>query len=147
MIFIQKVYFLEGFLISSVRCQQNEIMAKIIDIPKFTDSRGDLCVIENLLPFDIKRIYYIFNVDGQRGGHRHKQTKQALICLSGSCAIFTDNGKERDTYILDKPEKCLIIDPQDWHSMSRFSKGAILLVMASKYYDANDYISEQYCND
>lgn len=119
-------------------------MAHIFDIPKFTDSRGDLCVVENLLPFEVKRIYYIFNVSGQRGGHRHRETQQALIYFSGSCMVFTDSGKERNTYVLDRPDKCLVVEPKDWHTMSGFSKGTTLLVMASECYDANYFIDERY---
>jgi hypothetical protein len=119
-------------------------MAYFIDIPKFNDSRGGLCVVENLLPFTVKRIYYIFNVSGERGGHRHKESVQALICLSGSCEVFVNNGVEKNTYILDEPHKCLIVEPKDWHTMDYFSKSATLLVLASEYYDVNDYIDETY---
>jgi quercetin dioxygenase-like cupin family protein len=119
-------------------------MAYFIDVPKFIDSRGSLCVIENLLPFSIKRFYYIFDVKGERGGHRHKRAVQALICLSGSCEVFVNNGEKKNNFILNKPNKCLIIETQDWHTMSCFSNTATLLVLASEYYDVNDYIDEPY---
>ena len=119
-------------------------MAYFIDTPRFNDSRGSLCVVESLLPFTVKRIYYIFNVSGERGGHRHKEAVQALICLSGSCEVFVNNGVEKNIYILDEPHKCLIVEPKDWHTMDNFSKSATLLVLASEYYDVNDYIDETY---
>jgi hypothetical protein len=119
-------------------------VAYFIDTPRFDDSRGGLCVVENLLPFSVKRIYYIFNVCGERGGHRHIKAVQALICLSGSCEVFVDDGVEKNTYILDEPHKCLIIEPKDWHTMDKFSISASLLVLASEYYDVNDYIDDTY---
>ncbi len=122
-------------------------MAKLINIPTFKDERGSLSVLENILPFDVKRIYYIYNISSKRGGHRHKKTQQALICLNGSCEIFINNGAKKQTIILDKNNECLILDLEDWHTMDKFSNNAILLVLASEYYDANDYIDEEYKND
>jgi dTDP-4-dehydrorhamnose 3,5-epimerase-like enzyme len=119
-------------------------MAHIIDLPKFGDERGNLTVVEKVLPFDIKRFYYIYDVSSKRGGHRHKKTIQALICLGGSCEIYLNNGIKEKTVVLDTPDKCLILEPQDWHTMDNFSKNAILLVFASEYYDKNDYIYEGY---
>lgn len=119
-------------------------MAYFIDIPRYDDERGSLCVLESLLPFAIKRLYYIFSVNGERGGHRHKTTVQALICLSGSCEIFVNNGSKSGVYLLDEPQKCLIVEPEDWHTMSAFSDKATLLVMASEPYDRSDYIDEKY---
>ena len=84
-----------------------EIMAYIIDLPTFGDSRGDLTVVEKILPFDIKRFYYIYDVSDQRGGHRHKKTIQALISLGGSCEIYVHNGKKEETFLLDTSNKCL----------------------------------------
>lgn len=119
-------------------------MARLINIPRFDDERGSLCVIEDLLPFVVKRFYYIFNVKSERGGHRHKLTRQALICLSGSCEIFVDNGKYSEIYILENPDECLLVEPDDWHTMSNFSYGSTLLVIASELFDKNDYIHEPY---
>lgn len=119
-------------------------MAHIIDLPTFGDERGNLTVVEKVLPFDIKRFYYIYDVSSKRGGHRHKKTIQALICLGGSCEIYLNNGIKEKTVVLDTPDKCLILEPQDWHTMDNFSKNAILLVFASEYYDKNDYIYEGY---
>ena len=119
-------------------------MACIIDLPTYRDDRGDLTVVEKLLPFEIKRFYCIYNVSEKRGGHRHKKTMQALICLGGDCEIYINNGEKEETIILDSPSKCLILDPKDWHTMDKFSKGSTLLVFSSEYYDQDDYIDEGY---
>jgi len=120
-------------------------MPKKIDLQTFTDVRGNLTVIEKIIPFDIRRIFYIYGVDKSiRGGHRHKKTIQAAICLKGNCRIFCDNGIDKQEYFLDSPSKCLILFPEDWHIMSDFSKEAILMVVASEYFDKNDYIYEPY---
>lgn len=119
-------------------------MAYIINIPKFSDNRGNLNVVEKLLPFEIKRFYYIYDITNKRGGHRHKKTTQALICLGGSCEIYINNGEYGETILLDTPSKCLILDPIDWHTMDKFTQGSTLLVFSSEYYDKNDYIDEEY---
>lgn len=120
-------------------------MADLIDLKTFTDLRGNLTVIEKTIPFIIKRIFYIYGVDDSiRGGHRHHSTVQAAICLQGSCKIFCNNGKSSVEYSLDKPDKCLILRPEDWHTMYDFSKDAILMVLASEFYDHMDYIFEPY---
>jgi len=119
-------------------------MSYIIDLPTFGDNRGNLTVVEKILPFKIKRFYYIYNVTNKRGGHRHHKSIQALICLGGNCEIYVNNGEKEETIILDKESKCLILDPEDWHTMDNFSKGSILLVFASEYYDISDYIDEEY---
>lgn len=120
-------------------------MARIIDLKTFTDKRGNLTVIEKIMPFDIKRIFYIYEVDNSiRGGHRHKKTVQAAVCLQGSCRIFTDNNLEQNEYFLDLPSKCLILKPEDWHYMDKFSPDCILMVFASEYYSVEDYIFEPY---
>lgn len=120
-------------------------MANLIDLKTFTDIRGNLTVIERVIPFDIKRIFYIYGVDDSvRGGHRHYQTIQAAICIQGSCTIFCNNGSSTSEFILDSPHKCLILNPEDWHTMSRFSNDAILMVLASEYFDQKDYIYEPY---
>ncbi|MCD6433652.1 MAG: FdtA/QdtA family cupin domain-containing protein [Sulfurimonas sp.] len=121
-------------------------MAKLINLPTISDERGSLSVIERIADFDIKRVYYIYNTDGkQRGGHRHKKTRQLLICISGSCSVFCENSlKEKSSFELDSPQKCLIVEAEDWHNMQDFSKDAVLLVLASEYYDEDDYIDERY---
>ncbi len=119
-------------------------MAYFINLPTFSDNRGYLTVIEKILPFEIKRIYYIYNATSKRGGHRHKKNIQALISVAGSCEIFVNNGEKKETFILDRPDKALIIEARDWHTMDKFSPDCVLLVLASEYYDRDDYIYEEY---
>ena len=120
-------------------------MASLVDLKTFTDNRGNLTVIEKVVPFDIKRIFYIYGVDGSaRGGHRHYETRQAAICIRGNCTIYNDNGVNESSTVLDSPDKCLIIEPEDWHTMYDFTPDAILMVLASEYFDQQDYIFEPY---
>ena len=120
-------------------------MALLLDLTTFTDSRGNLTVIEENIPFDIKRIFYIYGVNDEiRGGHRHRTTFQAAICLQGKCTIYNNNSIKEDLFVLDAPSKCLILNPEDWHQMYDFSADAILMVLASTLFDANDYIFQKY---
>jgi hypothetical protein len=117
-------------------------MAYYIKLQTFSDERGKLTTVEKVLPFEIKRFYYISNVVGQRGGHRHKSTIQGLICLCGSCEVYVNDGDTEENYILDTPDKCLILEPQDWHTMDNFTNNSNLLVFASEYYNIDDYIDD-----
>ncbi len=119
------------------------ILAEIIKLKTFADERGALTVIDKVLPFEIKRVYYIYDTKASRGGHKHKKNRQALISVAGSCQINvrTENGMK--SYVLDSPEKCLIIEPGDWHTMDNFAKGTVLLVLASEHFDKDDYICEE----
>ncbi|MBI1770264.1 MAG: FdtA/QdtA family cupin domain-containing protein [Bacteroidetes bacterium] len=120
-------------------------MAHLIDLKTFTDVRGNLTVIEKVIPFDIKRIFYIYGVDNSvRGGHRHHKTIQAAVCLQGHCIIRNHDGAHIEEFVLDHPGKCLILEPKDWHQMYDFSKNAILMVFASEFYNPDDYIFEPY---
>jgi hypothetical protein len=120
-------------------------MARVIDLKTFTDARGNLTVIERILPFEIKRIFYIYGIDrSARGGHRHRRTYQAAIALKGSCAIENHDGTKRETFVLDDPSRCLLLEPRDWHKMYDFTPDAILMVIASEYFDPDDYIYEPY---
>lgn len=120
-------------------------MAHIINLTTFKDTRGILTVLDQVVDFEIKRLFYIYAVDNSdRGGHRHHDTKQAAICIQGSCSITNDDNKKIETFVLDSPEKCLILNPEDWHVMHDFSKDAILLVLASTAFDPSDYIYEPY---
>jgi dTDP-4-dehydrorhamnose 3,5-epimerase-like enzyme len=120
-------------------------MAHLINLKTFTDARGNLTVIEKVIPFEIKRLFYIYGVDDSiRGGHRHHQTIQAAISLRGSCVIENNDGEKKEEFVLDSPDKCLILEPKDWHQMHSFSKDAILMVLASEYFNEHDYIRENY---
>ena len=119
-------------------------MAYIMELPTFSDARGKLTIIERILPFEIKRFYYVYDVRSRRGGHRHHKTTQALVALGGSCEVYVDNGITQNTFLLDQADKCLILEPEDWHTMDNFTEGTTLLVFASEYYDVNDYVDEPY---
>ena len=120
-------------------------MAKILQLDTFESDAGDLTVFEKILPGEIKRVFYIRGQAGhERGGHRHLSTWQALICISGSCKVSVDNQKTQESYLLNSPEKCLLLAPEDWHVMDDFSEGSILLVLANTEYDKDDYIFEPY---
>ncbi len=120
-------------------------MADFITLKTFIDQRGNLTVIEKVIPFEIKRIFYIYGVDDSvRGKHRHHKTIQAAFCIKGECKIFSNDGVCNQVFHLNTPDKCLIINPADWHYMYEFSEDAILMVLASEYFDINDYIFENY---
>lgn len=118
----------------------------ILDLPTFKDERGSLTVLQDALPFHVNRTYWIYGADGQkRGGHRHKKNRQALISLSGEVILYINNGLEEMSFYLNNPSTCIIIEPEDWHTMT-FTKSSILIVFASHNYDKDDYIDTQYIN-
>ncbi len=120
-------------------------MAYIINLTTHSDKRGNLTVIEKQIPFQIKRIFYIYGVDDSvRGGHRHHTTVQAAICIHGSCIVSNNDGEKKVDFVLDHPSKCLILETKDWHTMHHFTPDAVLLVFASTQFDPNDYIFEDY---
>lgn len=110
------------------------------------DDRGKLIALESQMniPFEIKRIYYIFDTIPNviRGKHAHRKLKQILICISGSCTILLDDGISREEISLDTPSKGLMISSLTWREMYNFSPGAVLLVLASEHYDESDYIRD-----
>lgn len=116
---------------------------RIIDIRKFTDNRGYLSVIEGGedIPFEIKRIYYLYMVpEAARGAHAHKQLQQLLIATSGSVDITLDDGREKKTFHIDRPWKGLLVVPGLWRDLDNFSGGTVLMCLASEHYEAEDYI-------
>ena len=118
---------------------------RIIDIRKFTDNRGYLSVIEGGIdiPFEIKRIYYLYMVpEAARGAHAHKELQQLLVATSGSVDITLDDGKEKKTFHLDRPWKGLLVVPGLWRDLDNFSGGTVLMCLASEHYDEGDYIRE-----
>lgn len=120
-------------------------MAYLLKLSTHGSERGFLTVAEQDIPFTIKRVFFIYNVDdSERGKHRHHKTIQAAICIKGSCIISNDDNITRQDFVLDSPEKCLILEPKDWHSMHHFTSDAILLVLASENFEPLDYIYEPY---
>lgn len=116
---------------------------KLIDLPKITDPRGNLSVIEGgvQIPFDIKRVFYLYDVPtgADRGAHAHKALHQFLICLSGSFDVSIDDGFEKETIHLNRPWQGLHIPPMIWAAEINFDPGSVCLVMASDRYDESDY--------
>jgi len=116
----------------------------IIDFDKHHSSKGNLSVIENQkdVPFDIKRVYYLYDVPGgeSRGAHAHKALYQLMIAASGSFRVTLDDGKEKVSYYLNRPYQGLLIKPGIWRDLDDFSSGAVCVVLASELYDEGDYI-------
>lgn len=118
----------------------------LIDLPYFSDYRGDLAVAEQMkgVPFEIKRAFWSFNVpEGlSRGAHAHKQLRQLIIAINGSFTVNVDDGKEQKGFYLDSPTKALLVEPGEWSSEDFFSPGAVCLVLCDDVYDADDYIRD-----
>ena len=118
---------------------------QIIDIPKIKNAKGNIGVIENeVVPFDIKRVYYLYDVpsSAKRGGHAHKKLQQLLIALSGSFDVVLKDGIEKQVVTLNKPDKALLITSNIWRELEDFSSGAVCMVIASQVYDEEDYIRD-----
>lgn len=117
---------------------------KMISFRKRENETGSLAFLEAQrdVPFEIKRVYYIFDVasGARRGFHAHKELRQVLVCVHGSCKILLDDGKETKTLELNDPIQGLLIEKPLWREMYDFSEGAVLLVFVSEYYDESDYI-------
>jgi len=119
---------------------------KLLDFHIFGDERGSLISLESNknIPFEIKRVYYIFDTkkDVIRGKHAHKNLQQILIAVSGSCKVLVDNKKDKKIYELNSPCKGLLIQNNVWREMFEFSSDCVLMVLASDYYNKDDYIFE-----
>lgn len=120
-------------------------LINLIEFPILGDHRGSLVALEAMknIPFDIKRVYYIFGSDSYtpRGFHAHKQLQQVAICVAGKCRMVLDDGHKKEEVWLDSPNKGLSIGAL-WHEMHDFSPDCILLVLASDHYDESDYIRD-----
>lgn len=120
-------------------------LIKYINFPVIEDARGNLAFIQNdILPFEFKRIYYLFDVPSNafRGGHSHINQYEVLIALSGSFEVVLDNGKEKVKVLLNKPNKGLLIKTNIWRELENFSSGAVCLVLASDVFIEEDYIRD-----
>jgi dTDP-4-dehydrorhamnose 3,5-epimerase-like enzyme len=118
---------------------------KIVNIPKIEDPRGNLSVIEKeVVPFDIKRVYYLYDVPAgaERGGHAHKKLQQFLVALSGSFDVILNDGKQEKTVTLNKPYEGLLITNGIWRELKNFSSGSVCLVVASDVFEEADYIRD-----
>ena len=116
---------------------------KIIDLPIISNPKGNLTFIEGSehIPFDIKRVYYLYDVPGgaERGGHAHKELHQLIVALSGSFDITIDDGKSKKLYHMNRSYYGLYLCPMVWREINNFSSGSVLMVLASNKYDAEDY--------
>jgi hypothetical protein len=114
-----------------------------IELPQIRDPRGDLTFVEggNHIPFDIERVYYLYNVPvyAERGGHAHKELQQVIFALSGSFRVKVDNGHEKKDFWLRDPGRGLYISNLIWREIDTFSQGAVCMVLASKRYAEEDY--------
>jgi hypothetical protein len=116
---------------------------KIIDIPKIERLEGNIGVVEKeSIPFEIKRVYYLFDVpsSAKRGGHAHRNLNQLLIAVSGSFDVILKDGVTSKTISLNKPDKGLLITNNIWRELENFSSGAVCLVLASDVFKEEDYI-------
>ena len=119
----------------------------IIDLGKYMgERRGDITVVENdgTLPFDVKRVFYLYDVPGgsYRGAHAHREQYQFIIAASGSFQVTLDDGVVRRTFFLNRPYKGLLVYPGLWSYLDDFSSGAICMVLTSDKYTADDYIRD-----
>ena len=117
---------------------------RLVDFPQISDPRGNLTFIEGgqAIPFDIRRVYYLYDVPGgaERGGHAHRELHQIIIALSGSFDITLDDGREKQLYQLNRAFRGLYLTPMIWRDIGNFSSNAVCLVLASEHYSEADYI-------
>lgn len=120
--------------------------AKIIELPKFLDCRGNLSIIEELknIPFKIERTYWIYDVPGgeSRGGHAYRENQEFIVALSGSFDIVLDNGKEEKVFTLNRSYYGLYVPKGMWRQMRNFSTNSLAFVLSSTRYDEADYIRD-----
>ncbi len=119
----------------------------IIELDRHHDQRhGNLSVVENgsTLPFDVKRVYYLYDVPGgeSRGAHAHKELEQLIVAASGSFTVTLDDGKSKRSFFLNRPYQGLYVKPGLWRDLVDFSSGAVAMVLASDIYKKEDYIRE-----
>lgn len=118
----------------------------LLDLPTFEDERGRITVAETgeAVPFDIERLYYLYDVppDTTRGKHAHRKLKQIMVALSGSLDVTIEGQFGRDTYRLDSPKRGLFVPAKTWRELSNFSNSTTCLVIASHRYDPSDYIHD-----
>lgn len=117
----------------------------ILELSKHhSDRKGNLTVVENgvTLPFDVRRVYYIYDVPGgeSRGGHAHKDLYQLIVAAAGSFSVTLDDGEVKRTFLLNRPCQGLFVGPGIWRTLHDFSSGAVCMVLASHPYDEADYI-------
>jgi len=123
----------------------NVFDCSIIELDKHhEDRRGNLTVVENgiTLPFDVKRVYYLYDIPGGegRGAHAHKELEQLIVAASGSFTVTLDDGERKRSFFLNRPYQGLYVKPGLWRDLVDFSSGAVAMVLASEVYQKEDYI-------
>lgn len=122
------------------------MIPQFIDFQKHGDERGQLIALEENknIPFEVKRVYFMYDTKAGvvRGKHSHKKLQQVLFCVTGACSLKLDDGFESVIVRLEKPSCGLFIGPGIWREMFDFTTNAVLMVLASEYYDENDYIRD-----
>jgi len=120
--------------------------SRIIELPKISDPRGNLTFVEGgrHIPFDIKRVYYLYDVPGgsERGAHGHRDLQQLIIAMSGSFDITLDDGHSKRSFHMNRSYYGLYVPPMMWREIDNFSSGAVCMVLASDYYDEADYFRD-----
>ena len=127
--------------------QYNVFDCSIVELDKHhSDRKGNLTVVENgtTLPFDVKRVYYLFDVPGGegRGAHAHRELEQLIIAASGSFTVTLDDGKSKRSFFLNRPYQGLYVKPGLWRDLVDFSSCAVAMVLASEVYQKEDYIRD-----
>ena len=111
-----------------------------------SDRKGNLTVVQNgiTVPFDIKRVYYLYDVPGgeSRGSHAHRELNQLIVAASGSFRVVLDDGSAKRTFVLNRPYQGLLVKPGIWRDLDDFSSGAVCMVLASEVYQPEDYIRD-----
>lgn len=119
---------------------------KIVELPKFTDPRGNLSFVEQLnhIPFEIKRTYWIYDVPGgeTRGGHAYKENQEFIVALSGAFDVVVDDGVKKKGFILNRSYYGLYVPAGLWREMENFSTNSLALEFGSIHYDRNDYVED-----
>ena len=119
---------------------------RVIELPKIADYRGNLTFVEggNHIPFEIQRVYYLYGVpDGaSRASHAHRALHQLIISISGTFDVTLDDGREKKIFHMNRPYFGLYTPPMIWRNLDNFSTGSICMVLASDYYDENDYFRD-----
>ena len=121
-------------------------IGKVISLQKMVDPRGNLSIAEGMkdIPFNISRVYWTYDVPSgaYRGGHAHKHCREFIIAVSGSFTVTLDNGRDKQSFLLNHPYQGLLVETDTWRTLDDFSSGAVCLVLAEDPFEEDDYIRE-----
>ena len=123
----------------------NVYECSVIELPQITDRSGSITPVANMeIPFDVKRVYYLYDVPSgeSRGGHAHRELQQLIVAASGSFDVVLDDGRIKRTISLNRPKYGLNVKPGIWRELNNFSSGSVLLVLASMTYTEKDYFRD-----